>query len=88
MAGYTLEKHISNMVSFRRLYKGKFILEVTIVKGYSDDDASIEKMKAIIRELSPDKVIVARMDDEPFKKKLGISEERYEEIKRTLLDVI
>ncbi len=37
-----------------------------------------------LKELSPGKVIVARMDDEPFKKKLGISDERYEEIKKAL----
>ncbi len=86
MAGYTLEKHISNMISFRRQYQGKFILEVTIVKGYSDDEGSIEKIKTIIRELSPGKVIVARMDDEPFKKKLGITDERFEAIKKVLSD--
>lgn len=88
MAGYTLEKHISNMVSFRRQYQGKFILEVTIVKGYSDDERSIDKIKDILRELSPDKVIVARMEDEPFKKKLGISDERFEDIKNVLSNTV
>lgn len=85
--GYTLEQYVKNMVTFNKQYKGKFIFEITIVKGYNDDDKSVEKIKDIIREISPNEVIVVRMDDEPFKKKLGISDERYEEIKKELLSM-
>ncbi|MDY6012593.1 MAG: radical SAM protein, partial [Clostridium sp.] len=84
--GYTLKEYISNMVSFNKQYKGKFIFEVTIIKGYNDDDKSIEDLKNIIKEISPDKVIIARMDDEIFKKKLGISDERFKEISDILLE--
>ncbi|SFU35547.1 Wyosine [tRNA(Phe)-imidazoG37] synthetase, radical SAM superfamily [Clostridium sp. DSM 8431] len=83
--GYTLEEYISNMIEFNKQYEGKFIFEVTIVKGYNDDEKTIEKLKDIINEIKPDKVIVARMEDEPFKKKLGISDERFEEISKELL---
>lgn len=83
--GYTLSEYISNMVSFNKQYKGKFIFEVTIIKGYNDDDKSIEDLKNIINEIYPDKVIVARMDDERFKKKLGISDKRFKEISDILL---
>jgi wyosine [tRNA(Phe)-imidazoG37] synthetase (radical SAM superfamily) len=85
--GYTLEEYISNMVSFNKQYTGKFILEVTIIKGYNDDDESVNKIKNIINEISPDKVIIARMDDEIFKKKLGISDVRFAEISKELLNV-
>ncbi|GAA0703054.1 hypothetical protein GCM10008904_09870 [Paraclostridium ghonii] len=85
--GYTLEQYIKNMVTFNNQYEGKFIFEVTIVKGYNDDDGSVEKIKDIIKEISPDKVVVVRIDDEIFKKKLGISDERFEEIKNKLLNV-
>jgi len=84
--GYTLEKYISNMISFNKQYKGKFILEVTIIKGYNDDDESINKIKNIIDELTPEKVIVERMNDEKFKKKLGVSDERFDEISKALLN--
>lgn len=84
--GYTLSEYISNMVSFNKQYKGKFIFEVTMIKGYNDDDKSIEDLKNIINEIYPDKVIVARMDDERFKKKLGISDERFKEISDILLE--
>lgn len=85
--GYTLEEYISNMISFNKQYKGKFIFEITIIKGYNDDDESIEKIKNIIKEISPNEVIVVRMDDEIFKKKLGISDERFEEISNELLSI-
>lgn len=66
--------------------KGKFIFEITIIKGYNDDDKSIEKLKNIIKDISPDKVKIERMDDYIFKKKLGISNERYEQITNELLN--
>lgn len=84
--GYTLEEYISNMVLFNRQYKGKFILEVTIIKGYNDSDESIDKIKNIIDKLSPDNVIIERMNDEKFKNKLGISDERLDEISKALLN--
>ncbi|MBV4436233.1 radical SAM protein [Clostridium tyrobutyricum] len=85
--GYTLAEYISNMVSFNKQYKGKFIFEITIIKGYNDDEESIEKIKNIIKEISPDKIIIARMEDEKFKKKLGITYERFEEISNALLNI-
>lgn len=84
--GYTLKEYISNMVSFNKQYKGKFIFEITIIKGYNDDEESIQKIKNIIKEISPEKIIIARMEDERFKKKLGITDERYDEISNTLLN--
>jgi wyosine [tRNA(Phe)-imidazoG37] synthetase (radical SAM superfamily) len=82
--GYTLAEYISNMVSFNKQYKGKFIFEVTIIKGYNDDDESVEKIKSIIQEISPSKIIVARIEEERFMKKLGITHERFKEISNTI----
>ena len=83
--GYTLEKYINNMISFNKQYKGRFIFEVTIIKGYNDDEESVKKLKEVIKQISPDKRIVARMDDDIFKKKLGISDEKFKEISQELL---
>ncbi|BDC01362.1 TPA: radical SAM protein [Clostridium perfringens] len=85
--GYTLHEYISNMTSFNKQYNGKFIFEITIVKGYNDDSESVNKLKEVIKTISPNEVIVARIDDDIFKKKLGISNERFEEISRELLAV-
>jgi len=86
--GYTLVEYISNMVSFNKQYKGKFIFEITIIKGYNDDEESIQKIKNIIKEICPSKIIVARMEDERFKKKLGITDERFEGISKELLNKV
>jgi len=75
------------MKAFREQYKGKFILEVTILKGYNDDEESIQKLKSVIKEISPNKVIIERLEDEKFKKKLGIPDERFEEISNSLLNI-
>ena len=83
--GYTLEKYINNMISFNKQYKGRFRFEVTIIKGYNDDEESVKKLKEVIKQISPDKIIVARMDDDIFKKKLGISDEKFKEISQELL---
>ncbi|WP_432406541.1 radical SAM protein [Wukongibacter sp. M2B1] len=85
--GYTLEEYISNMISFNKQYKGKFIFDVHIIRGYNDNEESIHEIKNIIKKISPDKIIVSRMDDEIFKKKLGITDERFEEISNALLNI-
>lgn len=78
--GYTLAEYVANMVAFNKQYKGKFILEITVIKGYNDDDASIQHIKDIVKRIAPDKISLARIEDERFKKKLGITDERFEEI--------
>lgn len=83
--GYTLEEYIESMVKFNKQYEGKFIFEITIIKGYNDDDESVKKLKNIIEKINPDKIIIERMNDEVLKEKLGISDERYAEISNELL---
>ena len=85
ITGYTIEEYISNMIEFNKQYKGKFIFEITIIKGYNDDQESIAKLKAIIKQLQPEEIQVVRLEEEHFQKKLGISDERFEQIKRELM---
>lgn len=85
--GYTLAEYISNMATFRRQYSGKFIFEITVIKGYSDDLESIEKLKKIIQEISPDKIVIAKINDKRFERKFGITDEKLEEISKALLDI-
>ncbi|MBQ8998368.1 MAG: radical SAM protein [Clostridium sp.] len=83
--GYTLDKYISNMALFNKQYNGKFIFEITIIKGYNDNEKSINELKDIITKINPDKVIVSRIEAEIFKKKLGISDEELQKISKELL---
>ena len=84
VSGYTLAEYISNIVAFNKQYTGKFIFEITIIKCYNDDDKSIEEIKDIIKKISPDKIIITRIEDERFKKKLGITDERFEKISNAI----
>lgn len=86
--GYTLEEYISNMALFNKQYNGKFIFEITIIKGYNDDEKSIEKLKDIIKKISPDKVDIVRIDDERLKKKMWVDDKCFEEISKELLSVL
>lgn len=86
--GYTLAEYIYNMAAFQKHYKGKFIFEITIIKGYNDDEASIQKLKNVIREISPDKIIIVRLEEKRFQKKLGITDERFEKISNTLQNTV
>lgn len=82
---YTLDKYISNMALFNKQYKGKFIFEITIIKGYNDNEKSVNELKDIITKIKPDKVIVSRIEEEVFKKKLGISDEELQKISKKVL---
>lgn len=83
--GYTLDKYISNMALFNKQYKGKFIFEITIIKGYNDNEKSVNELKDIITKIKPDKVIVSRIEEEVFKKKLSISDEELQKISKEVL---
>ena len=83
--GYTLDKYISNVALFNKQYNGKFIFEITIIKGYNDDEKTINELKDNITKINPDKVIVSRIEEEIFKKKLGISDEELQKISKELL---
>ena len=80
--GYTLEEHVHHMANFRKQYKGKFIFEITIIKGYNDDQKSVQQLRRMADLLSPCEIQVVTIDYDPFKDKLGISEERLEEISK------
>ena len=82
--GYTISEYIANMVNFQKQYNGKFIFEITIIRGYNDDEASVQKLKNVIQDISPDKLIVVRLEEEKFQKKLGITDERFKEITNML----
>jgi Fe-S oxidoreductases len=75
------------MVFFNKQYKGRFLLEITIIKGYNDDEESIQKIKNVVNQISPTKIIISRIEDERFKRKLGIDDDRFEEISNALINM-
>lgn len=83
--GYTLESYIEGMACFQRQYQGTFILEITIIKGYNDDDWSVQKLKNAIDRIAPDKTLIEKIDDKRFEKKLGVTEQKLREIAGVLI---
>lgn len=80
--GYTLEEYTSNMVNFQKQYKGIFILEVTIIKGYND--TAVDRIREAVCKIAPDRLVIARIEDERFRKKLGVLDDEFEVIAGTL----
>lgn len=75
------------MVEFNQQYNGKFIFEITIIKKYNDEAESVEKLKDVIKRINQDKIEIVRIDDERMKKTMWVDDERFEEIKKELLNV-
>lgn len=60
-------------------------LKLLLLRDINDDEKSINELKDIITKINPDKVIVSRIEEEIFKKKLGISDEELQKISKELL---
>lgn len=84
LQGYTFEKYVSNMKSFNKQYNGKFIIDVTILKNYSDSTEDVEKFKEIIKRIKPDEILVQTPGEEKFKKSFGVDKARLKEIENQL----
>lgn len=54
--GYTIEKYIKNLKNFRDFYKGKFILDITLINKCCEREDYFSKMDNFINELNPDEV--------------------------------
>ncbi len=52
----TIEKLVSGLEQFRREFGGEIWLEVFLVAGVNTDPAQVEKMKALIERIRPDKI--------------------------------
>jgi len=53
-----LAKLIEGYISFRKMYKGKIWLEVMLIKGINDKPEQIQRMKAVIDSIGPDRIQV------------------------------
>ncbi|MFA9398218.1 MAG: radical SAM protein [Clostridiaceae bacterium] len=88
LEGYTLEEYISNMESFNKQYRGKFILDISILKNYSDSNEDVKKFKEFIKKINPDEILVETPYDGKLKNAFGIDEDRLKEIENLLKEVI
>lgn len=68
---------IAGLKKFRQEFKGKIWIEVLLVKGVNDSPAHLQKLKAVLAEIYPDKVqlnTVVRPPAEKFASALTLNE--------------
>jgi wyosine [tRNA(Phe)-imidazoG37] synthetase (radical SAM superfamily) len=51
-----IEDIVEGMAEFRKIYKGKFWLEIMLVKGINDNQDELNALKKVIGKINPDKV--------------------------------
>jgi wyosine [tRNA(Phe)-imidazoG37] synthetase (radical SAM superfamily) len=84
-ASIKLEDIIEGLVSLRKEFKGKFWLEIMLVKGINDDPAHIKELKKIIKRINPDKIQLNSPVRPPAEPDVfPVDRERLEEIKEIL----
>lgn len=86
VAGATLEQYERGMAAFCARYQGRFILEITVVKKFSDDPESIAFFRRAVAAIRPDELRVITVEDEPFARTLAVSAEKLEEVRMSLLE--
>ncbi len=82
---YSIDRLIQNMAEFNKQYKGKFILNITILNTLNNDEESLNKIRNAINKIKPDKVIIEKEEDKRFTKKYGIEKSELDIISKKLL---
>jgi wyosine [tRNA(Phe)-imidazoG37] synthetase (radical SAM superfamily) len=83
-ASLKIEDIIEGLKKFRQEFKGKIWLEIMLVKGKNDSPEHINKIKAAVKEIEPDRIqlnTVFRPPAEKFAQALSLKE--LEKIKKT-----
>ncbi|MBN2897828.1 MAG: radical SAM protein [Clostridia bacterium] len=88
LKGYSYKDYVENIACFKQQYHGKFLLDITVLKDYSDSVESVESFKAIIERIRPNGLIVQTPTVEKFKRTFGVEKEKLDEIRRVLDQVI
>ncbi len=84
--GCTLERYLRGMADFRSHFSGTFILEITVVRKYSDDAESLQFFCRATREIRPDALNVVTIEDEPFARALAVDQKTLARATKTLHD--
>lgn len=82
------EKMVNGLIEFRKVFKGKYWLEVFIVKDVNDSREEVEDIAKIIKKINPDKVqLVTATRRCAYKDVVSVSMENLEKIKKYFKDI-
>ncbi|MBW1782370.1 MAG: radical SAM protein [Deltaproteobacteria bacterium] len=77
-----LETIVTGLRRFRREYRGRLFLEVVLLAGINDTEAEMEDLRALINNISPDKIQLNTVVRPPSDARAkSLDRERLEEIK-------
>ncbi|HIQ24688.1 MAG TPA: radical SAM protein [Persephonella sp.] len=65
LKGISIHQIIKGIKNFRKIFKGKLIIEVLIVKFINDDVNEIKKLSKVLKELNPDRIDLGTIDRPP-----------------------
>ena len=54
--GLHLDKIITGLKEFRKMYQGNLLLEVILLAGYNDSPQELEALRQVVHEIAPDKI--------------------------------
>lgn len=83
MEGYTLEDYIRNMERFNKGYKGRFILAVTVLGTYLNNEGAADKLREIINRIKPEEYFL-ETPGEKFRA-LSVTPEAIDSIRKKLI---
>jgi len=58
MGELTFERRVSGLETFRKMYTGRFLPEVMLIRGVNDSEEALRELAEIFRRLQPDSVHV------------------------------
>ena len=56
LPAFSYDRHIEGLKTFKATYRGKFWLEVMLIKGLNDDENAINQLTDVIAGIAPDEV--------------------------------
>ena len=60
--GLTIDKYISGIVDFKKIFKGKLWLEIFILPDYNDSESELIELKKAIQKIKPDSIQLNTLD--------------------------
>ncbi len=75
LKGIEVKSIIEGMKEFRKEYQGELVVEILLVRGVNDKIEEMEKLRDVLKEISPNRVDLGTIDRPPSYRVYPVSEE-------------
>jgi len=76
MSSISLEKIITGMQTFRKIYHDTLVIEILVIKGVNDNLEEMRKLNDVLNTIHPDRIDLGSVDRPPAYSVEGVSEDR------------